>query len=149
VKQELFSTSGNDEYQTPRSIFAALDREFSFTLDPCSSNGNAKTPKYFTPEYSGLLRAWTGETVFMNPPYSETDKWMAKAYGSARDEGAIVVCLVASRTDTRWWHDFAMKGEIRFIRGRIRFDGGKHSAPFPSAIVIFRPSQFKLESWPK
>jgi hypothetical protein len=28
--------------------------------------------------------------------------------------------------------------EIRFIRGRIRFGNSPNSAPFPSAVVIFR-----------
>jgi len=32
-----------------------------------------------------------------------------------------------------------MKGEIRFIKGRLKFGGHKNSAPFPSAVVIFRP----------
>jgi len=34
-----------------------------------------------------------------------------------------------------------MKGEIRFIRGRLKFGDSKNSAPFPSAIVIFRPPE--------
>jgi hypothetical protein len=50
-----------------------------------------------------------------------------------------VVCLVPARTDTAWWHDYATRGEIRFIRGRLKFGDSKTSAPFPSAIVIFRP----------
>lgn len=29
--------------------------------------------------------------------------------------------------------------ELRFIRGRLKFGGAKNSAPFPSALVIFRP----------
>jgi hypothetical protein len=49
------------------------------------------------------------------------------------------VCLVPARTDTRWWHDYAVQGEIRFIRGRLKFGGHKANAPFPSAVVIFRP----------
>ena len=55
--------------------------------------------------------------------------------------GAVVVCLVPARTDTAWWHDYAMQGEIRFIRGRLKFeamDGVKSSAPFPSAVVVYR-----------
>jgi site-specific DNA-methyltransferase (adenine-specific) len=28
--------------------------------------------------------------------------------------------------------------EIRFIKGRLRFQSAKDGAPFPSAIVIFR-----------
>jgi site-specific DNA-methyltransferase (adenine-specific) len=28
--------------------------------------------------------------------------------------------------------------EIRFIKGRLKFDNAKHSAPFPSCVVVFR-----------
>lgn len=31
-----------------------------------------------------------------------------------------------------------MRGECRFIRGRLKFGGHKNSAPFPSAVVIFK-----------
>jgi hypothetical protein len=50
----------------------------------------------------------------------------------------LVVCLVPARVDTTWWHDFAAKGEITFLRGRIRFGGCDSGAPFPSAVVVFR-----------
>jgi len=76
----------------------------------------------------------------MNPPYGrEIGKWVKKAYESAQS-GATVVCLVPARTDTAWWHDYCAKGEIRFVRGRLKFGGSKNSAPFPSAVVIFRPA---------
>jgi len=137
----------SDEWRTPESIFKALKKEFPFTLDPCSDGQNAKVGRYFTRAENGLLRSWKGETVFLNPPYSEIKKWMAKAYGAARDEGAIVVCLVPSRTDTDWWHSYALRGEIRFIRGRIRFSDTESNAPFPSAVIIFRPTEFALKSF--
>ena len=73
----------------------------------------------------------------MNPPYGrEIGKWMQKAYESSL-QGATVVCLIPARTDTAWWHDYAMKGQIEFLRGRLKFGGHKNSAPFPSAIVVF------------
>ena len=73
----------------------------------------------------------------MNPPYGrEIIKWMKKAYESSLN-GATVVCLVPARTDTTWWHEYAMKGTIEFIRGRLKFGNSKNSAPFPSAIVVF------------
>lgn len=76
----------------------------------------------------------------MNPPYGrEIGDWMRKAYQSCNQNGALVVCLVPARTDTAWWHDYAMKGEIRFLRGRLKFGGAETNAPFPSALVIFRP----------
>ena len=74
----------------------------------------------------------------MNPPYGRTIKqWMKKAYESSL-AGATVVCLVPARTDTNWWHDYAMKGDIEFIKGRLKFGGSKNSAPFPSAVVVFK-----------
>lgn len=75
----------------------------------------------------------------MNPPYGrEIGKWMKKAYISSQ-QGALVVCLVPARTDTAWWHDFAMMGSVIFIRGRLQFGGSPNSAPFPSALVIYMP----------
>ena len=64
---------------------------------------------------------------------------MRKAYKSSLS-GTTVVCLVPARTDTKWWHEYAMKGEIEFIRGRLKFGDAKNSAPFPSAVVVFRPT---------
>jgi len=76
----------------------------------------------------------------MNPPYGrEIGIWMKKAYESSL-LGAKVVCLVPARTDTRWWHEYAMKGEIEFIKGRLKFGDAKNSAPFPSAVVVFNPA---------
>ena len=73
----------------------------------------------------------------MNPPYGRgIGLWMKKAYESSL-QGVKVVCLVPARTDTAWWHDYAMKGDIEFLRGRLKFGNAKNCAPFPSAIVIF------------
>lgn len=75
----------------------------------------------------------------MNPPYGrEIGAWMRKAHDESL-RGATVVCLVPARTDTAWWHDYAMRGRIEFLRGRLRFGNAKNSAPFPSAIVVFHP----------
>lgn len=54
--------------------------------------------------------------------------------------GCFVVCLVPSRTDTKWWHtNVEGIAKVRFIKGRLKFGGAKWNAPFPSAIVIFEP----------
>ena len=130
-------SSKTDVWATPPETFAALDREFGFTLDVCALPENAKCERYFTPADDGLSRPWEG-VCWMNPPYGRTiARWMAKAVESAA-AGATVVCLVPARTDTAWWHDYAVKGEIRFLRGRLKFGGAQHPAPFPSAVVIFR-----------
>lgn len=135
--------SGTDMWATPRGLFEQLDREFHFTLDVCANAENAKCQRYFSRVENGLSKDWGCEICWMNPPYGdEIPLWIAKAY-TASQHGAIVVCLIPSRTDTAWWHDFVMCGEIRFIRGRLKFGGAESSAPFPSAIVVFRPGQNK------
>jgi phage N-6-adenine-methyltransferase len=130
-------SSLTDQWATPQEFFERLNAEFKFELDVCALPENAKCPRYFTPQQNGLLQEWRG-VCWMNPPYGRTiGQWMQKAYESSL-QGATVVCLVPARTDTEWWHNFAMKGEIRFVRGRICFGSATSSAPFPSAIVIFR-----------
>jgi len=131
-------SSKTDLWSTPQDFFDALDAEFHFNTDVCATADNAKCKVFYSPEDDGLNIAWHG-TCFMNPPYGRTiGAWMEKAYVESRFYGHTVVCLVPARTDTAWWHDYAMKGEIRFIRGRLKFGGSKNSAPFPSAVVIFR-----------
>ena len=135
-KKNVHFMSGTDLWETPQNLFDALNGKYRFTLDVCAISENAKCKRYFTPERDGLAQAWRG-VCWMNPPYGrEIGKWMKKAWESWR-EGATVVCLVPARTDTAWWHNYAMKGKILFIRGRLKFGGHHNSAPFPSAIVEF------------
>ena len=134
--RSLFS-SKSCEWTTPQSLFDTLNEQFHFTLDPCATPENAKCRRYFTKADDGLKQKWTGR-VFMNPPYGrEIGKWVKKAYEASKTDADLVVCLLPSRTDTRWWHEYCMKGEITFIKGRLKFGEAKNSAPFPSAIVLF------------
>jgi len=116
------------DWKTPKAVYQALDAEFCFDCDPCPT----------VSVRNGLLTDW-GQCSFVNPPYGrELPKWIKKAYEEWQ-KGKTVVMLIPSRTDTAAWHDYCMKAsEIRYIRGRLKFDEHKNSAPFPSAIVIFR-----------
>ena len=126
------------DWATPQELFDILNKEFHFTLDPCASDWNAKCKKYFIQKDNGLLKNWDNEIVFMNPPYGkELYKWMEKAHKTK----GTVVCLVPAATDTEWWHKYALKGEIRYLRGRPRFltkEGDWQQTFSPSVIVIFR-----------
>lgn len=140
----MLFTSDSDEWATPQVLVNWLNQTFTFTLDAASTHENAKCERHFTIEDDGLSQSWAGERVWLNPPYSQISPWMKKAYESARDDRSTVVCLVAARTDTRWWQDW-VKGkanEVEFLAGRVTFSRpGKdaNTAPFPSAIVIYRP----------
>lgn len=137
--QGCFSSKSN-EWSTPQEFFDELDKEFHFTLDPCSTHENCKCKKHYTIEENGLEQNWGGEIVFCNPPYgSEIGKWVEKCYREGTKDKTIVVMLIPSRTDTRYFHDYIyQRCEIRFIKGRLKFGDGKASAPFPSMLVIFR-----------
>ena len=133
----LHFSSATDQWATPQDLFERLHKVWSFELDVCALPENAKVPVYFTPQEDGLSQRWAPHVCWMNPPYGrEIGKWMAKAVEEWK-AGAKVVCLVPSRTDTAWWHDYAMQGEIHFIRGRLKFGGAKNSAPVPSALVFY------------
>jgi phage N-6-adenine-methyltransferase len=165
MNTNLMFSSENDEYSTPQDLYDKLNKEFNFTLDPCSTHKNAKCLKHYTKEDDGLLKDWNGEIVFMNPPYSKSENacgvnckkkscdkrgyhikqykpgqkdWIKKAYEEHK-KGTIVVCLLPVRTDTNTFHNYIYnKAEIRFIKGRLKFGDSENSAPFPSMIVVYK-----------
>lgn len=136
LNKGMFS-SYKDDWETPQRLFDELNSEFNFTTDVCASEENKKCSVYFTKENSCLDKEWVG-TCWMNPPYGRViSSFLKKAYEESV-KGVTTVCLIPARTDTKYWHDYCMKGEVRFIKGRLKFSDSKNYAPFPSAIVIFR-----------
>lgn len=137
-------SSNSDEWETPQNLFDELNREFNFDLDVCATSDNHKCPVYFTKEDNGLSKNWGGYRVWLNPPYSEIDKWVEKAYRETRNDNTVVVMLIPSRTDTRYFHNYIyQRTEIRFVKGRLHFNDSKGGAPFPSMIVVFRGANIK------
>lgn len=140
MNNELMFSSKTDMWATPQEFFDRLNRVFRFDVDVCATPENAKCGSYYTPDRNGLEQDWRG-VCWMNPPYGrEIAAWVAKAYRSAKENGATVVCLLPARVDTRWWHDYCAKGEVFFLKGRLKFGSSENSAPFPNAVVVFRPT---------
>ena len=133
----MFNTKGlmsslNQNWRTPQKLYEELNKEFAFDFDPCPVN----------PSFDGLNIEW-GNCNFVNPPYNKISEWVKKSFEEWK-KGKTVVLLIPSRTDTRWWHDYIMKAtEIRFIKGRLKFNDNKGSAPFPSAIVVFKKKEWE------
>lgn len=129
-------------WNTPQDFYNILDEEFNFTLDPCCLPHTAKCDTFFTPETNGLVQDWGGHSVFVNPPYGrDMLPWIIKGYEESQKENTKVVMLIPARTDTQWFHDYCVRGEIRLLKGRLKFvnDDGEvgNSAPFPSMVVVF------------
>lgn len=135
-------SSRRHDWETPRALFAALNAEFGFTLDAAASPDNHKCAAYITEEDDALQCRWvTTGAVWLNPPFGPgIGKWVKKAYEESLYRWVTVVLLIPARTETSWWHSYVMEAtEIRLIRGRLRFSGVTINAPFPSAVVVFRP----------
>jgi phage N-6-adenine-methyltransferase len=136
--EKVMFASKNTDWETPDWLFDRLNQEFEFDLDVCATHLNSKVDNYFSPQDDALKHNWFG-TCWMNPPYGrEIGQWMCHALRQATEGNCAVVCLVPAKPDTKWWWVYAKEGEVRFLRGRLKFKGAEHSAPFPSAIVVFR-----------
>lgn len=127
--------SQSKHWATPKQLYADLDNEFHFDFDPCPFQHE---PAPLFGNSDGLSEPW-GNRTFCNPPYGrEIGFWVKKAYDESQ-KGKLVVLLIPSRTDTKWWHRYVMKAdEIRFLEGRLHFNDAPTGAPFPSCVVVFR-----------
>ena len=136
--------SKNQSWETPDDLFKKIDEVFHFDCDVCASPENAKCDKYYTEQDSCLLKEWSGVN-WMNPPFKDMKKFIQKAYDQ-RDK-AVTVCLIPARTNTKWWHELCMKGEVYFLCGRPKFKGNIHGLPQPLALVVFGREQGTMKSF--
>ncbi len=150
MNKVIYSSKSN-EWETPIWLFNKLNEEFNFYCDVAATKNNHLCEYYFTEEENSLLQDWSiYKNCFCNPPYGKLiSKFIQKGYEESL-KGCNVVFLIPARTDTKWWHEYCSKGEVRFIKGRLKFqnrtfpswksDGSHKISPanFPSAIVIFK-----------
>lgn len=163
MNKVLFS-SNKDDWETPDDLFYALNYEFGFTLDAAAYPGNAKLLNFFCEDHWYRSQAGAGDTlerpwygrVWLNPPYGRgISVWIKKARDEALWHAQTVVCLVPARTDTAWWHAYVWDTarnrprdgvEVRLLKGRLKFKGAPASAPFPSAVIVFRSAVYRPEA---
>lgn len=130
-------SSARADWRTPKELFDVLDREFQFTTDVAASAENALCAHFFDAECDALAQDWSGLRAYCNPPYNRAAEFLRKA-AEENARGVLTVILLPGRTDTSYWWKWALRAaEIRFLPGRLKFDGGRNSAPFPSAVLIF------------
>lgn len=128
---------GSDEWLTPRYITDTLG---PFDLDPCSPGDRRPwdtAALHYSAEVDGLRQQWSGR-VWLNPPYSDAGRWIARlaqhGHGTA---------LIFARTETRMWHEhiWPHATALLFLRGRLRFCRvtGKPAgtAAAPSVLVAY------------
>ncbi len=140
-------TSDKADWQTPADLFEQLDAEFEFLVDMAATFNNSMCAEYYGPDRSWPLQRdslqvpWPEEACWVNPPYGRgIGQWVRKAVEEIRRPGgpSVIVMLVPARTDTQWWQVAQAAAEIRYLVGRLTFQGAPSAAPFPSALLVFR-----------
>lgn len=136
------NTQSGDDWKTPPELYASLNREFHFEFDPCPYQHDLS-------KWDGLEIDWKARN-FINPPYSRgvKDAFVKKAIAESK-KGKLCVMLLPVSTSTKLFHDYIKPNarEIRFLRGRVRFQGintrgefvTKKAGMHDSMIVIFKP----------
>jgi hypothetical protein len=125
------------EWYTPPGLFDRLGLEFD--LDPAHPEKRlpwVPAKRTYSKAEDGLARPWEGR-VWLNPPYGrETGVWLERFV-----EHGHGLALVFARTETEWWHRFALAVDAwTLIRGRLTFvdrhgEPGTSNAGAPSAIL--------------
>lgn len=118
-----------DNLATTPEMFAPLHERFNFTLDVAALPHNAKLERFYTPDDDGLARSWAYERVWCNPPYSDIDSWVKKAWWEYQIGVELIVMLLpANRCEQGWWQrgiePYRDRGQglrVEFLPGRPRF----------------------------
>ena len=139
--EALTSTTGNktDCWNTPPEFVGDVLKYFgTLDLDPCSNdedNPNVPAKKVYTEITNGLAHRWTANSVFMNHPYSQSDKWIPYAVsqyelGYAKE----MILLIKLDVSTKWWKSVSQYSWIA-VNERMKFGDGTGASPFQSAII--------------
>lgn len=113
-----------DHWRTPSKMYEYY-MKIGY-LDPCP----------FMSDIDNLNKTYDkGTRLFINPPYSQLDKWVDFAIRNYLN-GCHCLLLIPARTDTKYFHRLLYyRPIIYFIKGRLHFNDSKNGAPFPSIIV--------------
>ena len=140
----IVGTNYSDEWYTPRAIVEPLGL---FDFDPAGILERPLATRTLTVADDGLSIPWEGR-VWLNPPYSEVGKWMARL--ATHGHGTA---LVFARTETEWFHSSVWNRATAalFLKGRVSFerpDGSVGDAsPSPSVLVAYGwPDAWALEN---
>ena len=138
----------SDCYSTPPEFWKVLDEEFHFTRGP---DGKPYDPVPREPEGlrdgdgGGETPAWV-RCYFMNPPYSDVEPWLKKAFFDYSRGIQVVVLLKDDRSTlwfARWVWPYAEPRPVlanveRGTSGRIKFNGVS-GGNFASMVAVYTP----------
>lgn len=110
-----------DLWSTDEEVISWLESEYGkYDLDAAASAENAVCEKFYSQETNCLKRWWgTRKHVWLNPPYSHPDPFVAKAIEQMEHDNKIDMLLPADPS-TAWFKDAQNNAaEIIWITGSI------------------------------
>lgn len=122
-----YNVPHNDTFNTPDFIFKQLDDLYGFTLDAACDSSNNKVPNAFCYDlgHDGLIESWGGHKVFCNPPFSQKDKWIKKAYEEVYEKDCVFCAMILPLNcmSTIAFYDTIIKNNVSYevLKGRIQF----------------------------
>jgi hypothetical protein len=131
------ATTGSDVWLTPPDLLGKLG---PFDLDPCAAPEPRPWPtaaRHYVAADDGLRQPWEGR-VWLNPPYSRMERWLARL----ADHGHGTA-LIFARTETRVFHAQVWRRAtaLLFLEGRLSFHyaNGRRasSAGAPSVLIAY------------
>lgn len=144
-----------------------LARVKKWDLDVAACEESHLAETYYTQPQNGLVQPWFGN-VWCNPPYSDVEAWVKRAWQEMFREGGpalVAMLLPSNRTEQPWWQqgieplrdgradrlDMLMRFgsapwlETHFLPTRIKFGhpgnrdgGGVGSPPFGCVLLVWR-----------
>lgn len=110
------ASGSRDSYGTPDHLFDPLNEVYHFTLDPCAEPWSAKCKRFYTRQDDGLSQNWSGERVFLNPPFSDIRPWLGRV---VEEDGGpnrhfLAVCILPAAVNAGWWKLY-VDGYARWI----------------------------------
>lgn len=158
---EAFVSSVKEDFETPQLFFDELNKKYNFVLDLAANERNHKCDLYLSDIFDTALFDFLiiapGSAVFINPPYGrKIKKFIERAIQIANHFKLVLVMLLPSRTDTKWFsliwdrqNNCPSPGfQVDFKEGRLIFEidgkpvinkktGKQSGALFPSMLVVY------------
>jgi len=157
-------TQQKDQARTPPTLFNRLNDRFHFDCDLFADCENTLCDCYFSKDEpkgsihphsfqngddgvrvcmgNALEQNWPIARYFGNPPYSNPEPYVKKAYAESLHMSTSVLLLPAD-VSTMWFREYCMKAaEWIIIEGRVKFDNPDGtpmtgSPKFGSIAVVF------------
>lgn len=134
-----------DERWTPPEYWEpALDlhEKDGFDLDPATCDESLVPARVkYTQQENGLIQEWHAELLWLNPPYSQNEKWTLKLQKEV-EAGRVVEAYILEKTDNRtaWYQRLlGMCSAFCLVDHPIKHLNADHSSFFPSTIFYIGP----------